>query len=106
MGRFLSGTRGPAGLWRGPRLRKLFQSGASLRLQFPKEDLGFGYVGPWAAVISQSSMQQLLRGQRWQVSSVHFCGAGRVLSPRPASCCQGPCKQSADAEGMSSVRLV
>ena len=75
VGRALSGTRGPAGLWRTPRLRKLFDSGASLRLQFPKEDLGFAYTRPQAAVVSRAAVQQLLRGQGWQVR----CLAGPVV---------------------------
>ena len=81
MGRFLSGTRGAAGLWRGPRLRKLFESGASLRLQFPKEDLGFGYSSPGAAVVARRSVQLLLQGRDWRVS-----GAGPWLSPSAFAC--------------------
>lgn len=35
--------QGPLAGWRRSRLAKLFDGGATLRLQYPKEDLGFVY---------------------------------------------------------------
>ena len=70
VGRFFAGTRGPAGLWRKPRLKQLFESGASLRLQFPKEDLGFAYrQGGASAVISEAGVQLLLQGRYVKVGA-------------------------------------
>lgn len=42
LGQRLAGVRGPLRSWRAGSLRRLFDSGASLRLQFPKvqPDLG------------------------------------------------------------------
>jgi 2,4-dichlorophenol 6-monooxygenase len=39
----LSGARGPAKTWREAALRRIFDSGDTLRLQFPREDVGFVY---------------------------------------------------------------
>ena len=43
MGLAASGVDGPLRSWREGQLQEIFRSGASLRLQFPKEDLGFCY---------------------------------------------------------------
>lgn len=40
----LAGTRGPIAGWREAQLRKIFDTGDTLRLQFPREDLGFQYA--------------------------------------------------------------
>ncbi|KAG1678055.1 hypothetical protein FOA52_000851 [Chlamydomonas sp. UWO 241] len=50
MGRGLAAARlgGPLGAWRSSALDAVFASGASLRLQFPREDLGFVYVSSGA----------------------------------------------------------
>jgi hypothetical protein len=40
----LAGTSGPLAPWRQAQLDKIFSAGATLRLQFPKEDLGFRCV--------------------------------------------------------------
>ena len=51
LGMAASGVEGPLRSWREQKLQEIFQSGASLRLQFPKEDLGFQYSGPGSAVV-------------------------------------------------------
>ena len=51
LGLAASGVEGPLRSWRQHKLQEIFRSGASLRLQFPKEDLGFQYNGPGSAVI-------------------------------------------------------
>ena len=50
----VSGLRGPLRAWRERQLAKIFASGQTLRLQFPKEDLGFVYSSKGAAVCSES----------------------------------------------------
>lgn len=51
LGRAASGPRGPLRPWRERQLAGIFASDATLRLQFPREDLGFTYGGtPGAAV--------------------------------------------------------
>lgn len=42
-GRGLSGLQGPLKAWRQQRLSEIFRSRQSLRLQYPREDLGFVY---------------------------------------------------------------
>lgn len=44
LGRRLGSLQGPLAGWRRGRLAVLFDSGATLRLQYPKEDLGFVYT--------------------------------------------------------------
>lgn len=51
-----SGMRGPFKGWRQAALRDIFSRGASLRLQFPKEDLGFVYGGVDCSVLPDISM--------------------------------------------------
>lgn len=46
----VSGLYGPLKPWRERQLSKIFASGQTLRLQFPKEDLGFVYNSTHAAV--------------------------------------------------------
>ena len=53
LGLAAGGVEGPLRSWREHKLQKIFQSGASLRLQFPKEDLGFQYNGPGSAVVPE-----------------------------------------------------
>lgn len=53
LGLAAAGVEGPLRSWRQQKLQKIFQSGASLRLQFPKEDLGFQYTGPGSAIIPE-----------------------------------------------------
>ena len=55
LGLTAAGVEGPLRSWREQKLRGIFQAGASLRLQFPKEDLGFRYTHPGAAVIPETS---------------------------------------------------
>ncbi len=50
LGRAAAGVRGPLRAWRKKALQRIFESGDSLRLQFPLEDLGFCYNMPGAAV--------------------------------------------------------
>ena len=54
----------PMRVWFAPQLREIFSSGATLRLQYPKEDLGFVYAGPGAAV------QQVGAASGWVWSSL------------------------------------
>ena len=53
LGLAAAGVEGPLRSWRQQKLQKIFQSGASLRLQFPKEDLGFQYTSPGSAIIRE-----------------------------------------------------
>lgn len=53
LGLAASGVDGPLRSWRKQTLQGIFQAGASLRLQFPREDLGFRYDKPGAAVIPE-----------------------------------------------------
>lgn len=53
-----SGTEGPLKSWRERSLRKIFENGVSLRLQFPKEDLGFTYSGLLSATLPDARMQE------------------------------------------------
>ena len=46
----VSGLYGPLKAWRERQLADIFASGQTLRLQFPKEDLGFVYGQPGAAI--------------------------------------------------------
>ena len=50
----VSGLYGPLKGWRERQLAKIFASGETLRLQFPKEDLGFVYNSKGAAVCLDS----------------------------------------------------
>lgn len=50
LGRAISGMKGPLRPWREKLLRDIFATGDTLRLQYPKEDLGFIYNAPGAAI--------------------------------------------------------
>ncbi|KAK9800880.1 hypothetical protein WJX73_005015 [Symbiochloris irregularis] len=51
VGRMAAGARGPGKSWRSSRVSAIFAQGSSLRLQFPREDLGFSYgTSPGTAV--------------------------------------------------------
>lgn len=50
-----SPSGGPLAGWRRARLARLFDGGATLRLQYPKEDLGFVYSDSGAPVSSAAS---------------------------------------------------
>lgn len=50
LGRVASGVKGPLRPWRERLLRDIFAAGGTLRLQFPREDLGYIYDAPGAAV--------------------------------------------------------
>lgn len=50
----VSGLYGPLKAWRERQLAAIFASGQTLRLQFPKEDLGFVYDQPGAAICASS----------------------------------------------------
>ncbi|EIE25479.1 hypothetical protein COCSUDRAFT_1587, partial [Coccomyxa subellipsoidea C-169] len=56
LGRSMSGVKGPLRPWRERQLRDIFAAGDTLRLQFPREDLGFIYNAPGAAVDVSSGM--------------------------------------------------
>lgn len=43
LGRQMSGFRGPFANWRKQKVQEILKTGQSLKLQFPKEDLGFVY---------------------------------------------------------------
>ena len=55
LGRMASGTQGPLKSWRTSRLQAIFAARTSLRLQFPREDLGFCYSGSHQAAIIPGS---------------------------------------------------
>ena len=48
-----AGLRGPLKPWREQQLQKIFTTGQTLRLQFPKEDLGFVYDALGSAVLPE-----------------------------------------------------
>ncbi len=51
LGRWAGGMRGPLQTAaRSARLARILDGGETLRLQYPREDLGFAYTGPGAAV--------------------------------------------------------
>ncbi|KAA6420769.1 MAG: hypothetical protein FRX49_09346 [Trebouxia sp. A1-2] len=50
----VSGLYGPLKQWRQHQLSSIFASGQTLRLQFPKEDLGFVYNTPGAAICPET----------------------------------------------------
>ena len=52
----VSGLHGPLRSWRERQLAKIFASGQTLRLQFPKEDLGFVYSSKGVAVCPESPL--------------------------------------------------
>jgi len=56
VGMSAAGVGGPLRSWRNHSLRGIFQRGASLRLQFPREDLGFVYDTPGCAVLPDTHM--------------------------------------------------
>lgn len=51
----VSGLYGPLKAWRERKLADIFASGQTLRLQFPKEDLGFVYNQPGAAICPEAA---------------------------------------------------
>ncbi|KAK9842673.1 hypothetical protein WJX74_000512 [Apatococcus lobatus] len=55
-GRSMGGTKGPLRSWRQAALSKILAAGDSLRLQFPREDLGYIYKEPGAALISEADV--------------------------------------------------
>lgn len=59
LGRASSGIAGPLRSWRAEKLRALFVKGSLLRLQFPKEDLGFMYQGDGAAILPDGPLTPL-----------------------------------------------
>ena len=79
LGLAASGTAGPLRAWRKPALQRIFESGDSLRLQFPREDLGFAYTAPGCAVLPDSRMAEL----EWSPPRLHN-GIG-ALAPRHPS---------------------
>lgn len=52
----VSGLYGPLKQWRERQLSSIFASRQTLRLQFPKEDLGFVYNTPGAAICPETGM--------------------------------------------------
>ncbi len=53
LGRWAGGMRGPLQTAaRSARLARILDGGETLRLQYPREDLGFAYTSPGAAVCS------------------------------------------------------
>lgn len=53
-----AGAGGPLQSWRNNRLAEIFERGASLRLQFPREDLGFIYGNPGCIVLPDTLMDR------------------------------------------------
>lgn len=60
----VSGLYGPLKPWRERQLANIFASGQTLRLQFPKEDLGFVYDQPGSAICTSGAQQVLKDGAR------------------------------------------
>ena len=59
LGRAISGMKGPLRPWREKLLRDIFAAGDTLRLQFPKEDLGFVYDAPDSAIDSVTGASEI-----------------------------------------------
>jgi len=68
----VSGLYGPLKQWRERQLSSIFASGQTLHLQFPKEDLGFVYNTPGAAICPETDTV---------LSASHRCSA----QPQPDS---------------------
>ena len=85
LGLAASGTAGPLRAWRKPALQRIFESGESLRLQFPREDLGFTYTAPGCAVLPDCRMTD----SEWSPPQLH--GETGALATRLTS--TGLCRQ-------------
>ena len=84
----VSGLYGPLKPWRERQLAKIFASGQTLRLQFPKEDLGFVYNSTGAAVSFESPLSSQSPGV--QKSELHVSGSnGSVADTKGTSYRQG-----------------
>lgn len=66
-------STGPLAGWRRARLAKLFDGGATLRLQYPKEDLGFVY----------SASGGLLGGIAYRSDLFCHCTGAMLMLRRP-----------------------
>ena len=60
----VSGLYGPLKAYRERQLARIFASGQTLRLQFPKEDLGFVYDKPGAAICTEAPNPGRSTGRR------------------------------------------
>ena len=118
LGLAASGTAGPLRAWRKPALQQIFESGDSLRLQFPREDLGFTYTAPGCAVLpdgrmaeSEWSPPKLHDGTGALATRLNLTGLCRQWSlSSPGRCCfqssmstlvvcRSPCKYRCSAMG-------
>eukprot|EP00884_Botryococcus_braunii_P000479 jgi/Botrbrau1/10431/Bobra.0133s0038.1 len=59
VGRRAAGLSGPLGAARKAALARIFASGETLRLQFPREDLGFSYGSPGALLSRAAASDEL-----------------------------------------------
>ena len=92
LGRRLSGYHGPLAPWRRQKVQEMFASGRLLRLQFPKEDLGFVYASPPEAGDNVDDQSRRRHGRstpfvpRIVVSGrlphtwLRLCPSGRIVS--------------------------
>lgn len=80
LGMSLAGTSGPLAPWRQAQLAKIFSAGATLRLQFPKEDLGFRWapggrpacMGPRHMIACKQAGVKLRCGFHFSMTSPHY----------------------------------
>lgn len=84
----VSGLYGPLKGWRERQLADIFASGQTLRLQFPKEDLGFNYDQPGAAICLATATNP-----------------SKALSDNPSSRPHGLKLPPADSENPGGVEL-
>ena len=76
------------------RLRAILASGASLRLQFPAEDLGFVYAGPGAAVVPDTVRRNNVSGAATPATGAPVilamvCVPAALLFHVAEGCCRG-----------------
>ena len=96
----VSGLYGPLKAWRERQLSQIFASGQTLRLQFPKEDLGFVYSAAGAAVCPETLDSRPAPGIRSFQSSASGLD-GTAVSSESRSQRQGNGNPGA-ADGQSS----
>ena len=79
----VSGLRGPLKAWRERQLADIFASGQTLRLQFPKEDLGFVYSQGAAVCPDPPDYHDIPRGQTPQLDVSGTDGTAVNTEGRP-----------------------
>eukprot|EP00210_Caulerpa_lentillifera_P000295 g288.t1 len=81
-GRQLSGYRGPLMYWRKRRVSEILKTGQSLKLQFPKEDLGFVYYNESPNVKKRGSefIPEIKIGGRFPHCFLRIKTSGKIVS--------------------------